>query len=437
MKHLYLDNFRGFENTCISTKDVNFLVGENSSGKTSFLELLCLLTSPTFWLKLRFNTNFLNFGSYKDIVNIHGKNKTYFKVGISENINPNDPSTIATQSILLIFREKEGQPVCSDILYNFGKWEIHINLFKNKFHTKRKDHVLSGTQIVRKFFNTWFNPYLKNTTGYKKLPKGLLKSPIPILFMMEFLITQADQNLKKEELVEFTMGMEVPNFVTSEMAWIAPIRTKPKNFYNTYDTSFSPEGTHTPYIIKRKLDSKKEGKIFLKFLRDIGKTSGLFDSIEIKKFTNSATSPFELNIIIKQKSLRIDCVGYGVSQSLPILVELLIRKPGTSYAIQQPEVHLHPKAQAALGDVFFRLALEEKKTFYIETHSDYTIDRFRLNFRRRRKEKPTSQILFFEQTNLGNKVTAVPIDAKGQLSGKQPTAYRNFFIKEQMTLLGI
>jgi AAA15 family ATPase/GTPase len=37
MEKLYLDNFRGFSDQYIDIRDVNFLVGENSTGKSSVL----------------------------------------------------------------------------------------------------------------------------------------------------------------------------------------------------------------------------------------------------------------------------------------------------------------------------------------------------------------------------------------------------------------
>ena len=42
-------------------------------------------------------------------------------------------------------------------------------------------------------------------------------------------------------------------------------------------------------------------------------------------------------------------VGYGVSQALPVLTELLREDCSPVFLLQQPEVHLHPSAQAALG----------------------------------------------------------------------------------------
>jgi predicted ATPase len=145
-----------------------------------------------------------------------------------------------------------------------------------------------------------------------------------------------------------------------------------------------------------------------------------------------------LDIVLNGKELSINNVGYGVSQALPIIVELFSRGRGTNYAVQQPEVHLHPRAQAALGDVFFSLATIEAKRFFIETHSDYTIDRYRANFRKDNiQTKPPSQILFFERNSSGNFIHPIKIDENGDISASQPDSYRDFFIREQMSNLGL
>ena len=70
MEILYVDNFRGFTDTYIPIKDVNFLVGENSTGKTSILSLLCLLRSSVFWLGQSFNNDEVELGQFGDIVNV-------------------------------------------------------------------------------------------------------------------------------------------------------------------------------------------------------------------------------------------------------------------------------------------------------------------------------------------------------------------------------
>ncbi len=69
-------------------------------------------------------------------------------------------------------------------------------------------------------------------------------------------------------------------------------------------------------------------------------------------------------------------VGFGVSQALPVLVQGLLMRTGGIYLVQQPEIHLHPDAQAGLADFFIYLASYGVITV-VETHSEYLLLRLR------------------------------------------------------------
>jgi len=62
-------------------------------------------------------------------------------------------------------------------------------------------------------------------------------------------------------------------------------------------------------------------------------------------------------------------VGFGVSQVLPVLVALLVAEPRQMVYIEQPEIHLHPRAQVALAGILAKAARRGVRVI-IETHSD-------------------------------------------------------------------
>lgn len=66
-------------------------------------------------------------------------------------------------------------------------------------------------------------------------------------------------------------------------------------------------------------------------------------------------------------------VGFGVSYALPILVSILSAKAGSIVLIENPESHLHPAAQAALGRLLC-LAAQSGIQIIMETHSDHMIN---------------------------------------------------------------
>ena len=61
-------------------------------------------------------------------------------------------------------------------------------------------------------------------------------------------------------------------------------------------------------------------------------------------------------------------VGFGVSQVLPVLVALLVANPGQLVYVEQPELHLHPRAQCALARILARGAKRGVR-LVVETHS--------------------------------------------------------------------
>ena len=112
-------------------------------------------------------------------------------------------------------------------------------------------------------------------------------------------------------------------------------------------------------------------------LQEFGKAAGLFDEISIKRLGQRDSAPFQIQIRKSGGNLKgplrnlID-VGYGVSQALWVITELLRPDAPPLFLLQQPEVHLHPSAQAALGSLFCQIAGNERQII-VETHSDHLL----------------------------------------------------------------
>ena len=123
-------------------------------------------------------------------------------------------------------------------------------------------------------------------------------------------------------------------------------------------------------------------------------------------------------------------VGYGVSMVLPVITELFRGSDTPMFLLQQPEVHLHPSAQAALGSLFCKVATRNRQ-LVVETHSDHLLDRVRMDVRDGRSDlKPQDvSILFFERGDLDVRIHSLRLDAEGNVLGA-PASYRRFFMEE-------
>jgi predicted ATPase len=102
--------------------------------------------------------------------------------------------------------------------------------------------------------------------------------------------------------------------------------------------------------------------------------------------------------------------------------------------LQQPEVHLHPKAQAALGSFFARLVAETKTEFVIESHSDHLLDRVRQEVARGVIPHDAVKILFFYKPRSETQVFEISLDKSGNVLNAPPE-YRAFFLQEELKLL--
>lgn len=437
MTYLYLDNFRGFSDATIPLLDVNFLVGENSTGKTSLMNVFRMLSSERVLMGQEpSDEDYLQIGHFTEMVSAHSKDKSYFRLGFIGEARHPSRKQMSGYGMLLTYKNVGGLSQIACVTSTTMNGETTI-LFDGDdiFYKNVEGAAVADAKEMTKRITAWVETHKNSSpSDYEKLelPKGAPKwgdRKLPLLLVFMFAAQKAEG--QKE--------FGVPG-LASQTVWIAPIRTRPKRTYDEPQSPYSSEGAHIPYVIKRILSSKTDANKFRAFMKKIGKASGLFQKIEVRHFGKSGreAGPFEIDAYLDEKALGLHLMGYGVSQSLPIFVELLRQPKGSWYGIQQPEIHLHPKAQAALGDLFFEMATRDNKFFLIETHSDFAIDRFRQNYGKRGKRKaPQSQVLFFERRNKRNTVTQLPIGPDGKLPIDQPESYRSFFIREQMNLLGM
>jgi predicted ATPase len=82
------------------------------------------------------------------------------------------------------------------------------------------------------------------------------------------------------------------------------------------------------------------------------------------------------------KSRRPSNVGFGLTYSLPVVVACLAAPKGALLLLENPEAHLHPQGQAALGELLARCAADGVQII-VETHSDHVLNGIRLAVKRK------------------------------------------------------
>jgi len=108
-------------------------------------------------------------------------------------------------------------------------------------------------------------------------------------------------------------------------------------------------------------------------------------------------------------------VGFGLSQLFPVIVALLFAQPGDCVLIENPEVHLHPRAQQSIGELAARIAATGVQVV-LETHSDHVLNGVRLAVKRGSIDHQKVAIHFFGQVGgTAGSLLSPMIDADGRL----------------------
>lgn len=110
-------------------------------------------------------------------------------------------------------------------------------------------------------------------------------------------------------------------------------------------------------------------------------------------------------------------VGFGITYALPILVSGLTVQEGGILIVENPEAHLHAKAQSNMGYFLARMAAAGVRVI-IETHSEHIVNGIRRMIAQKQAEMSADDITiyFFQDKNGDKKIMNISMDNKGNLS---------------------
>lgn len=428
LKSVLLHGVRSFREECsIPLAKLTLLVGENSSGKTTLLAAARLAWDILSLTEPRFNEAPFLLGSYDSIAHFHGgRGKRAKSFVIGGSIEPprfrsdkhrDDIHFHAT------FHASRGQPTMENWSVSQGPRSWRMNILEQTGVFTRGETTAQTTlrDELRKI------PGLPLQLRRQELAYSLIES------RSNPLQSAADQQWMRE--VAFGL---LPMNVARPRA-IAPIRTHPQRTYDAVKDQPNPDGEHVPVLLSRHhAEGSTEWKALERELQRFGRQSGMFQQLEVRHLGRKAeTGPFQIEFAMpsQQGKRNILDVGYGVSQILPILVECMLPTP-EPLLLQQPEVHLHPRAQAELGTFIAQSVKNAGRQLVVETHSDYLIDRVSLAIRAKILTPEDVSLLFFRGDSGATQVHAMKFDSGGILRDP-PDSYRRFFLDEQAAVLGL
>jgi hypothetical protein len=395
LTNLSLKNFKCFRDLELPFSKITLLLGANSSGKSSLLSaILGAIQSDQFPLLFSPNGSYVDMGDFRSISLGH---RTDHQFEISLRLEDNGKAPI---SIRGTFGESNASklPELVSASYDDGPFKLKVDR-KEKYESEwsyvsENDPVFKSTQdedfqmflgAVRGLIEKQEEKHHKKNSkdSADAFPGSRFDSKnIPSSHKFSFKSPQdffrASQEGLNYALVPHVMGVVgATQGFAKRFNYVGAFRHEPHRTYLQVSKSSLRVNRGGENYINQIADWEQHGAPEFKKLKTSMRKLKLLDEIKTSRLTGGR---FEIKVRAGENCVQAGLadVGFGVSQLLPILVADLQLPEKSTLAVSQPEIHLHPSAQADLADYFVERTKKDKKRYIIETHSEYLLNRLRL-----------------------------------------------------------
>ena len=204
---------------------------------------------------------------------------------------------------------------------------------------------------------------------------------------------------------------------------MGPFRRPPERWYiftGTRPQDVGYRGDLLPDLLLRHPELVKEANEWLERL-DMGY------KLKVKPVGTDSSDLFEVRLIDTRRQKDIDValpdVGFGISQLLPFVVQSLVSEKQI-ISIEQPEVHVHPRLQADLGDLLAEAIKEPRQNqFIVETHSEHLILRLQRLVYEKRIQPEDVSVIYVSRGPEGAKAERLRLDEEGDFIDEWPDGF--------------
>lgn len=441
IKKLRLKNFKAFNDSEISFKKITLLAGANSSGKSTILNSIASIVqsseSDIFPFPFAFSNigKYVHVGGFNDIKN-NSCDDDFFGVGVDVDVlrKNGDPDSVELYGEYR-YSFKNNNNVISinklSVKNIVGRidveWQEKTDRYKvdSSLNSKAKKETDIVMSILKDRMEHSFDGETKKRK--KSLEEILNKAKISGQVSTNYI--KKDSELISGIKNDFAGRIVYDNNISflklfySYVKYIEPVRPNPSRLYflNSGDFSGVTNYTYQKLIhwqnnYLSKFDKVISDLVFIGVAKNIQIESLKDDLIEVKVSVNGG------------KPVNLSDVGFGVSQILPVVVAVNESKNHGTLLVNQPEVHLHPSAQALLANYFLKES--ESKNFIIETHSEYLINRFRLLVAEGKLQKDDISIVYIDSDSITGdaKVHVISVDKYGAIVGAPESFFDTYFL---------
>jgi predicted ATPase len=377
LRRLNFTNFKTWDKADLRFGKITGLFGANSSGKSSLTQFLLLLKqtkeATDRGISLDLNGPYTNLGAYKDLIYKHEEGRRIdwsLTLKREKDLSLVDPSGKRTESFV---RGDEmtvsGSVIAKELAAFADKLSYEISGVKFKLAPKTPGdtaYELTSTGSDFRFVRTMGRPW--------QLPGPIKSYAFPdqarTYFQNASLLSDLESAFEEQIDNVFYLG-PLRVYPQRDYLWA---RSRPRDVGQRGEKAIDAILAAT--IAHEQRNRVKKGRLrpFQEMIAYWLEQMGLIDDFQVSEIAEGSNR-WQAKVRVKRNGTEalLTDVGFGISQVLPVVTLLQYVPEGATVILEQPEIHLHPLAQASLADLIINAAQNRNVQVIIESHSEHLL----------------------------------------------------------------
>jgi len=387
-----VQNFKGLEDLTIDFSKLNLFVGENGTGKSSVIHALGVLKRSLDKAGINTDLPYLNLGPLHEIVPAGKTALIEMEGGLAVDLKPLDVPIIKFK--VKVEFDYQG----------LSNYSTSISFLKEITNTYIRYGAMKVEPTQLELSGLTFNllPIAAIGRGFAlggyAMPSGpdqprLMQLGSDISQSMERLSNVISQALSRTYVVPPLRGLTEPSFP------LLPSITQELNPRWGLPQMGAALASNLSLL---------EPKVMEKI------RSWMKETVDVDVNWRLIQGP-QIKVLNPDRGTSLVNEGFGSNQLIFIFEEIAKSEDDSFVAVEEPEIHLHPKAQFKLGQLMSKLAKENRQILLI-THSEHIVSGVLTSVKQRVLKPEDVSIWFFQKEREKISATKAEVDEQGKTS---------------------